>query len=58
MEFQRRGAKWLNALHPVVVRENEMGRGGGGSEGTGGCEVWRRSDKYGRPRLWMALNVY
>lgn len=31
--------------------------GGGRSEGEGGVERWRRSDKYGGVRLWMALNV-
>lgn len=59
-EFQRRGAERLNALLPIVVRR---------AGGTDRCmeeedlrervEVgpWRRSDKYGGARLWIALNV-
>ncbi len=59
-EFQRWGAERLNALLPMVVRR---------AEGTDMCMeeedlreregvgTWRRSDRYGGARLWMALNV-
>ncbi len=60
-EFQRRGAERLKALDPMVDRR---------AEGTvrlmeeadlsarEGVLMWRRSERYGGARLWMALNVW
>lgn len=58
--FQSRGAGQLKALNPLIVRQ---------AVGTVRCRkeedlrvqeevaTWRRSDRYGGVRLWMALNT-
>ena len=60
-EFQRRGAERLKALAPMVVRW------AGGTvrlmdeadlSDREGVLMWRRSERYGGERLWMALKVW
>ena len=60
-EFQKRGAEQLKALAPMVDK-----RAGGTMRlieevdlsVREGVLTWRRSERYGGERLWMALKVW